>query len=73
MRTATLMDEEQLVAKAVDVLFGQLGPVEASRFLSLPRGKRTESVRRHRSWQAGLDKDRFFNEVFGHPPPDADP
>jgi hypothetical protein len=43
-----LMAEEQLIAKAIDLLMETLGPVETSRFLSLPRAKRMESVKRHR-------------------------
>jgi len=35
------------------------------RFMNLPRERRLESVRRHQEWQKLLDKDRFFDEVFG--------
>jgi len=42
-----------------------LGPVETIRFLSLPEKKRTESVERHWEWQAQLEKEQFFTEVFG--------
>ncbi len=38
MKATTLMDEDQLIVKAVGVLFEKLGPIEASRFLALPRG-----------------------------------
>jgi hypothetical protein len=58
------MDEEAVIKKGVQVLIKELGPVEALRFMNLPRGKRMESVRRHREWQKLLDKDRFFDEVF---------
>ena len=64
MKASVFIDEEQLVAKAVEVLIKELGPVEASRFLSLPKKKRLESVKRHRQWQSQLDKDEFFNRVF---------
>jgi len=57
-------DEEQLITKAVDILIKELGPVEASRFLSLPKKKRTESVKRHRQWQARLQQEEFFDRVF---------
>ena len=59
-----LMTEECLVQKATDILMKQLGPVESSRFIALPHKKRIESVKRHRTWQAGLNKDDFFNKVF---------
>jgi hypothetical protein len=57
-------DEEQLITKAVDVLVKELGPVEASRFLALPKKKRIESVKRHRQWQAQLQPAEFFDRVF---------
>ena len=58
------MNEEILIKKAVKVLIKELGPVEAIRFINMPKRKRLESVRRHREWQKLLDKERFFNEVF---------
>jgi len=64
MKESVFIDEEQLVAKAVDVLVRELGPVEASRFLSLPKNKRIESVERHHQWQLQLDKEEFFNKLF---------
>jgi hypothetical protein len=42
-----------------------LGPVEAIRFLMLPRQPRVESVQRHRQWQARLDEEQFLHQVFG--------
>ncbi len=65
MKTSIFTDEEQLITKAVDVLIKELGPVEASRFLTLPKKRRMESVKRHRQWQAQLQKDEFFDRVFG--------
>ncbi len=64
MKASVFIDEEQLVTRAVEVLVKELGPVETSRFLSLPRKKRLESVKRHRQWQAQLRKDEFFDHVF---------
>lgn len=58
------MDEEVVIKKAIEVLMKELGPVEAIRFITMPKRKRLESVRRHREWQKLLDKARFFNEVF---------
>jgi len=65
VKASVFMDEEQLITKAVDVLVKELGPVEASRFLALPRKKRMESVKRHRQWQAQLQPEEFFDRVFG--------
>jgi len=64
MTQRILLTEEQLIAKAIDLLVEKLGPVETSRFLSLPREKRIESVRRHRLWQSKLEKEDFFSQVF---------
>jgi hypothetical protein len=41
-----------------------LGPVETARFLNLPRQRDSDYVEWHRRWQAGLDPQRFFDEVF---------
>lgn len=65
MKASIFTDEEQLITKAVEVLVKELGPVEASRFLALPRKKRVESVKRHRQWQAQLQQEEFFDRVFG--------
>ena len=65
MKASVFTDEEQLITKAIDVLVKELGPVEASRFLALPRKKRVESVKRHRQWQAQLQQEEFFDHVFG--------
>ena len=65
MKPSIFTDEEQLITKAIEVLMKELGPVEASRFLSLPKKKRMESVKRHRQWQAQLQEEGFFDRVFG--------
>ena len=64
MKKKAFLSEDQLIARAVNLLMERLGPVETSRFLSLPKAKRIESVRRHRLWQAGLAKEEFFDQVF---------
>jgi hypothetical protein len=64
MKTTKYMDEEKIIKKAMNVLIKELGPVEAIRFLTLPKRKRIESVKRHREWQKLLNKDMFFDEVF---------
>jgi len=65
MRANKYLDEELVIKKGIDVLIKELGPVEAIRFINIPKKRRMESVRRHRQWQKLLDKDGFFNEVFG--------
>jgi len=64
MKTTKYMNEEIMVKKGIKALIGELGPVEANRFINMPRRKRIESVKRHREWQKYLDKDKFFNKVF---------
>ena len=65
MKTSTFIPEDQLISRASDVLIERLGPVETSRFLTLPRQQRLESVKRHHQWQTTLQKDEFFDTVFG--------
>jgi len=64
MKTVKYMDEELVIKKAVNALIKELGPVEAIRFISMPKKKRMESVKRHREWQRLLEKTKFFDEVF---------
>ena len=64
MKTTLYMPEEALLKKAVGLLLDKLGPVETSRFLNLAGRKRTDSVKRHRSWQGELKKNEFFAKVF---------
>lgn len=64
MKVSIFMNEEQLIATAIETLFEKLGPVEANRFLTLPQKTRLESVKRHQLWQAQLDKQEFFDKVF---------
>jgi hypothetical protein len=65
MKAERYLEEEATIKKGVDVLVRELGPVEAMRFLSFPRERRKESVKRHREWQKSIDKKKFFDEVFG--------
>lgn len=64
MTTETVMPEEQLIRQATDALIKNLGLMEATRFLTINRQSRLESVDRHRLWQSGLDKEKFFDDVF---------
>ncbi len=64
MRTIKYMDEDIVIKKGMEALIKELGPVEAIRFITMPKRKRVESIRRHREWQKLLDKEKFFDEVF---------
>lgn len=61
----TYLREEELIRRAVAALLAALGPVEATRFLTLPRARAVDAVQRHQEWQAGLDQQQFFDQVFG--------
>ena len=65
MKLTKTVPDNDLLKKGIEVLFRELGNVDAIRFLSIPREKRIESVKRHRKWQQTLDKDAFFDEIFG--------
>ena len=59
MRNVKYLDEEIVVKKGVKILIKELRPMEAIRFINMHKGKRLESVKRHRKWQRLLDKDKF--------------
>lgn len=65
MKDHTYLREDEMIRRAVSTLLETLGPVETARFLTLPRQRRLDSVTRHRRWQEALDKEQFFNQVFG--------
>jgi len=65
MKAVKYMDEEVVIQKGVELLMNGLGPLEAIRFLNLPREKRLDSVKQHRQWQAQLNKEPFLDDVFG--------
>jgi len=62
------LTEEQLIQQATEVLMSKLGLVETLRFLALTTHERVESVERHRVWQATLDREAFFDQVFPEDP-----
>ena len=64
MTNIKYMNEEVVIKKAIEVLIKELGPVEAIRFINIPKRKRMESIKRHRKWQQMLDKSIFFDEIF---------
>lgn len=56
---------EQLVERGLTALMDALGPVETTRFLSLARMERLDSVLRHQQWQSTLQLPTFYDEIFG--------
>jgi hypothetical protein len=68
MSTTQYLPEDELIEQALQALFKALGPVEATRFLTLPRPRRVESVQRHRQWQTTLQQEPFFDQLFNPPP-----
>jgi len=68
MSTQTYLPEDTIVRRGLEALMAALGPVETARFLNLPRSRYADYVQWHRQWQAHLDPQQFFDEVFGPPP-----
>ena len=64
MKALKYMDDEAVIKKGMNALLTALGPVEAIRFIAMPKARRMESVSRHREWQKSLDKESFFDDVF---------
>jgi hypothetical protein len=64
MKAEKYLAEDVVVKMGIEALVAALGPVEAARFMSIPKPKKLESVKRHRMWQRSLDKDSFFDDVF---------
>ncbi|CAD6491972.1 MAG: hypothetical protein EMLJLAPB_00207 [Candidatus Argoarchaeum ethanivorans] len=64
MKNIKYMNEEVVIKKAIEVLIKELGPVEAIRFINIPKRKGMESIKRHRKWQQMLDKSMFFDDIF---------
>lgn len=64
MRNVKYLDEEIVIKRGLEALVKELGPIEAMRFINIPKEKRLESVKRHRKWQRLLNKDKFFEEIF---------
>ena len=68
MSTQTYLPEETVVRRGLEALMTALGPVETARFLNLPRSRYPDYVVWHRQWQANLDPQQFFDEVFAPTP-----
>ena len=66
MKQGQYIEEDKLLKQGIDILMEQLGPIETRRFLSFSIHKRMESVKRHQKWQSKLDKNQFFDNVFGN-------
>jgi hypothetical protein len=65
MKAHVYLPEDEMIRRALNALLDALGPVETIRFLTLPQQQRLDSVKRHHQWQASLDKEQFFDQVFG--------
>jgi hypothetical protein len=65
MKPVEYRPDDVLIECGLEALMQSPGSIEATRFLTLPRGRRMESVQRHRQWQATLDQKKFFDQVFG--------
>jgi hypothetical protein len=67
------LQEEEMIRQAIDALIKNLGPVETTRFLTLPPRRRLDSVSRHRLWQESLDQNQFYDQIFGQGTPSPSP
>jgi hypothetical protein len=68
MKANIILSEEQLIRQAMDILIEKLGVLNATRFLTLKQQNKLDAVTRHQEWQTTLNKDQFFNQVFGEKP-----
>ena len=44
MKVAKYMDEDELIRKSIEVLMEKIGPVEAIRFINIPRKKELRAL-----------------------------
>jgi hypothetical protein len=64
MKMVKCLDQKNLIGKGIEILYRELGLVEARRFLTLTHPvQRKDSVKRHRDWQSSLDKDEFLQRI----------
>ncbi|MBN1309179.1 MAG: hypothetical protein JXA18_14745 [Chitinispirillaceae bacterium] len=64
MKMVKCLSQHELLEKGIDALYKELGPVEARRFMAFSRpARREDSVKRHRRWQASLDKELFMTRI----------
>jgi hypothetical protein len=65
MKAARSLDEHKRTERGMHALYKELGPDEARRFIAdvhdMPHD---DSVKRHRRWQAGLDKKTFVSRIM---------
>jgi len=64
MKSQEILEEEKLINQAVDVLIDNLGFPQTVRFLACTSESKRDSVKKHQEWQAKLNKNVFFNELF---------
>jgi hypothetical protein len=65
MKALKTLNDDQVIEKGMQALHNALGPSATRRFISIARPRREDSIIRHRRWQEKLDKDEFFDKVFG--------
>ena len=65
MKAVKSLNDEEVIGKGINALHRVLGPAGTRRFMNMTRSKNEDSVTRHRKWQDELDKDVFFDKVFG--------
>jgi len=68
MATHIYLPEDEMIQRAMKALIIALGPVEAMRFLTLPRQRRLDSVQRHQQWQDNIEAlwETMYNAGLGY-------
>jgi len=56
------LGQHEVIKRGINALYKELGPAEARRFMALTQNHGQDSVKRHRKWQAGLDKEAFLKD-----------
>ncbi|MBD3390864.1 MAG: hypothetical protein GF410_02500 [Chitinivibrionales bacterium] len=65
MKAAKALDEHVRNQRGMTALYKELGPAEARRFIAtLHDMPHEDSVKRHRRWQASLDKKAFVKRIM---------
>ncbi len=63
MKNTRYMEKGKMVRRGIKALYRELGPVEAQRFIRMTGSAKTDSVKRHREWQAAQDPEKLLKKV----------
>ena len=64
MKMVKCLDPHEVLERGINALYKEFGPIETRRFITLAHDTpREDCVKRHRRWQAGLNKDEFVARI----------